>query len=119
MQKILLQANEELKMEISSLRNHIQRLSSDISTSCLRVVEETCRSLNTQQNPRADQNVTRLKRNVQQDIGMQKLEEMEEVKKREKMKELKNVQEMMEMDKTEKMIENDKWWRWMKWRFWR
>ncbi|MCI4377771.1 hypothetical protein PGIGA_G00207120 [Pangasianodon gigas] len=116
MQKILLQANEELKMEISSLRNHIQKISSDISTSCLRVVKETCRSINAQQNLRVNQNTTRLKRDVQQNVSVQQLEEM---KAREKMKELKNVEEMMEMDKTEKMEESDKSWRWTKWRFWR
>ncbi|KAF4089460.1 hypothetical protein AMELA_G00066300 [Ameiurus melas] len=119
MQKILIQANEELKMEISSLRNHIQKISRDIPTSCLRVVEETCRSMNTQQNLRVDQNTTRLTRDVQQNVTVQRLEEMEEVKKRENMKELKNVEEMTEMDKSEKMEESDKWWRWTKWRFWR
>ncbi|MCJ8731913.1 hypothetical protein PDJAM_G00204690 [Pangasius djambal] len=116
MQKILLQANEELKMEISSLRTHIQKISSDISTSCLRVVEETCRSINAQQNLRVNQNTTRLKRDVQQNVSVQQLEEM---KMREKMEELKNVEEMMEMDKTEKMEESDKRWRFTKWRFWR
>lgn len=118
MQKILLQANEELKMEISSLRNHIQKISRDISTSCRRVMEETCRSMNVQQNLRADQNTTRLTRDVQQNVTVQQLEETEEVRKREDMKDLKNV-EMTEMDKSEKMEESDKWWRWTKWRFWR
>lgn len=108
MQKILLQANEELKMEISSLRNHMQKISRDISTSCLRVVEETCRSMNTQQNLGAEQNATRQNANVQQ------LEETQEVRRREKMN---NVHRMIEMDKTgKKMEESDKWWK--KWRFW-
>lgn len=121
MQKILLQANEELKMEISSLRNHIQKISSGISASCLRVVEETCRSLNTKQDFRVAWNTTRLNRGVQQNVSAQRQDEMEEVGKREKKKEeeLKNVEEMMEMDKTEKPEDSDKWWRWTKWRFWR
>lgn len=108
MQKILLQGNEELKMEISSLRNHIQRISSDISTSCLRVVEETCRSMKAEQNLRVNQNMTRLKREVQQNVSVQQLQEMEEVKKKEKMEELQNMEEMKEMDKREKMDESDK-----------
>lgn len=119
MQKILLQANEDLKMEISSLRNHIQKIFSYISTSCLRVVEETCRSLNTQQNLRVDQNMTRLDQHVQQKVSVQQLEEMEEEKKTEKMKDVKNMEEMMETQKTEKMEDSGKWLSWTKWRFWR
>ncbi|KAF7706030.1 hypothetical protein C0J45_5333 [Silurus meridionalis] len=117
MQKMLLQANEELKMEISSLRNHIQKITCDISASYLRDLEETCRSINLQQNIGVDQNKTRLmKPDVQQDSSVQQLEETDEVKKKQKMEELKSV-EMM--DKTEKKMEKDKWWSWTNWGFWR
>lgn len=119
MQKILLQVNEELKMEISSLRNQIQKISSDISTSCLKVVEETCRSMNAQQNLSVDWNMTQLKRDVQKNISVQQLEDNEEVTKVGKMKEMKNMEEIMERNKTEEMEESGKWWRWTKWRFWR
>ncbi|KAK3568148.1 hypothetical protein QTP86_032002 [Hemibagrus guttatus] len=105
MQKILLQAHEELKMEISSLRSHMQKISRDISTSCLRVVEETCRSMNAQQNLGVEQNTT------QQNASVRQLEDTEEVRRREKMK---NMHRMIEMG--EKMEESDKWW--TKWRFW-
>ncbi|KAK2860793.1 hypothetical protein Q7C36_004959 [Tachysurus vachellii] len=119
MHKILLQANEELKMEISSLRNHMQKLSRDISTTCLRVVGETCRSMNAQQNLTGKQNTTQLKQEVQQNgnVTDNVMEEMEEVRRRE-MKDLKNVHRMMEMDKTENMEENAEWGRWIKWIFW-
>lgn len=121
MQKILLQVNEELKMEIFSLRNQIQKISRDVTTSCLRVVEETCRSMNPEQNLRVGWNMTQLKQDVQKNVSVQQLEDNEEVKKktRDEMKEMKNVEEIMDRNKTEEMEESNKWWRWTKWRFWR
>ncbi|KAM9501040.1 uncharacterized protein Hap1MRO34_007725 isoform 2-T2 [Clarias gariepinus] len=117
MQKILLQVNEELKMEISTLRNQIQKISSDISTSCLRVVEETCRSMNEQQNLEVERNTTRRQRDVEQGVHVQKVEGLEEMKEVEEVEEGEEIKVMMELGKTEKIKEKDKWW--TKWRFWR
>ncbi|TSL47681.1 hypothetical protein Baya_7262 [Bagarius yarrelli] len=100
MQKIFLQTSEELKMEMSLLQNLIKKLFMDISTSCLSVVEETCRSMNTQQNLEVDRNTSRLKR------------------RRERMKEMKNVNEMRERNKIRKREKSDKGGRWTKLRFW-
>lgn len=119
MQKIVIQANEDLKMEISSVRNHIQKIFSDISTSWVRVVEEPCRPLNRQKNLRVDWNMTWLDRDIQQNVSVQQLQEMEEEeKKREKMKDEKNLEEIMEIHKTEKMEDSGKWWRLTKRKFW-